>query len=48
MDKNSHIPDLVQAFSHVENCGLNLVYSEEPLTCMTVALNFIILTTIRE
>ena len=25
MDKNCHIPDLVQAFSNVENGGLNLV-----------------------
>ena len=25
MDKNFHIPDLVQAFSNVENGGLNLV-----------------------
>ena len=24
MDKNFHIPDLVQAFSNVENGGLNL------------------------
>ncbi|OPL21638.1 membrane 1-like metallo-endopeptidase-like, partial [Mytilus galloprovincialis] len=26
MDKNCHIPDLVQAFSNVENGGLNLAY----------------------
>ena len=26
MDKNCHIPDLVQAFSNVENGGLNLVW----------------------
>ena len=25
MDKNCHIPDLVQEFSNVENGGLNLV-----------------------
>ena len=25
MDKNCHIPDLVQAFSNVENGGLNLI-----------------------
>ena len=25
MDKNCHIPDLVQAFSNVENNGLNLI-----------------------
>ena len=25
MDNNCHIPDLVQAFSNVENGGLNLV-----------------------
>ena len=25
MDKNCHIPDLVQVFSNVENSGLNLV-----------------------
>ena len=25
MDKNCHIPDLVQALSNVENGGLNLV-----------------------
>ena len=25
MDNNCHIPDLVQAFSYVENGGLNLV-----------------------
>ena len=25
MDKNCHIPDFIQAFSNVENGGLNLV-----------------------
>ena len=40
-----HIPALVQAFSYVENDGLNLA---KLLTRMTVASNSIILTTIRD
>ena len=32
IDKNCHIPDFVQAFSNVENSGLNLFYSAKPLT----------------
>ena len=49
MDNNCHISNLVQAISYVENCGLNLVLKlAKPLTCMIVASNFIILTTMRE
>ena len=49
MDKNCHIPDLVQAFSNVENGGLNLVLKlAKPLTCMTVASNSIKLSTMHE
>ena len=49
MDKNCHIPDLVQAFSNVENGGLNLFLQlAKPLTCMTVASNSIILSPMRE
>ena len=34
MEYNCHIPDLEQAFSNVENCGLNLVVLlMKPLTC---------------
>ena len=33
MDSNCHTPELLQAFSHVENGGLNLVL--EPLTFMS-------------
>ena len=29
MDKNCHIPDLVQAFSNVENGGLNLILQRQ-------------------
>ena len=48
MDSNCHIPDLVQAFSNVENDGLNLVYNAKPLTYMTVASNSLIFTTMCE
>ena len=49
MDNIGHIPDLVQAFSYVENGGLNLVLKlAKPLTSMTVASNSIILTTMCE
>ena len=49
MANNCHIPDLVQAFSYVENGGLNLVlYLAKLLPCTTVALNSIILTTMCE
>ena len=48
MDNNCHFPDLVQAFSNVENGGLNLVYSAKPLACMTFGSNSIIFTTMRE
>ena len=49
MDNNCHIPDMVQAFSYVENGGLNLVLKlAKPLTCMTVASDSIILTTMCE
>ena len=50
MDNNYHIPDLVQAYSYVENGGLNLFFFKlaKPHTCMTVAPNSIILTTICE
>lgn len=40
MDYNCHIPDLVYAFSYLELA--------KPLSCMTVASNFIILTTMWE
>ena len=37
MDNNCHIPDLVQAFSYVDNGGLTLVLKlAKSLTCMTV------------
>ena len=40
MDNNCHIPDLVQAYSYVENGELNLVLKlAQPLTSMTVASN---------
>ena len=43
MDNNCHIPDLVQAFSYVENGGLNMVLMLVKLpTCMTVPSNSII------
>ena len=49
MDNNCHIPDLVHALSYEENGGLNQVLKlVKPLTCMTVASNSIILTTICE
>ena len=49
MNNNCHTPDLIQAFSNVENGGLNLVFKlAKPLTCMTVASNSFILTTMRE
>ena len=49
IDKNCHIPDLGQAFSNVENGGLNLdLWLAKPLTCMTVASNSIILSPMRE
>ena len=49
MDNNCHIPDLVQAFSFVENGGLNLVLKlAKSLNCMTVASISIILTTMCE
>ena len=32
VDNNCHIPDLVQAFSNVENVGLTWFYSAKPLT----------------
>ena len=49
MDNSCHILGLVQAFSSAENGGLNLILKlDKPLTCMTVALNSIILTTERE
>ena len=49
MDNNCNIPDLVHAFSYAENSRLNLVLRlAKPLTCMTVAYNYIILTTICE
>ena len=45
MDNNCHIPDLVQVFSYEENDGLNMVLKlAKAFTCMTVALNSIILT----
>ena len=43
LDNNYHIHHLVQAFSNVENGGLNLFYSAKPLTCTTGASNLIIL-----
>ena len=47
MDKNCHIPDLVQAFSNVENGGLNLVLKlAKPLTSMSGSSNSIIPTSI--
>ena len=47
MNNNGYIPDLVHAFSYVENGGLNLVLQlAKPLTCTTVALNSIILSMI--
>ena len=47
IDNNCHIPTLVHAFSYVENNRrLNLVLKlAKSLTCMTVASNPIILTT---
>ena len=37
IDNNCHIPNLVQAFSYVENSGLNLVFKlAKNLSCMTV------------
>ena len=49
MDNNCNIPDLVQALSYVENGGLNLVLQlAKPFTCMPVASNSIILTTMSE
>ena len=48
INNNCHIPDFVQSFSNVENRGLNLCFSAETLTCITVASHFIILTTMRE
>ena len=46
IDINSHIPDSERGFSYVENGGLNLVLKlAKPVTCMTVASNSIILTT---
>ena len=49
MDNNWHIPDLLQALSYVENGVRNLVLKlAKPLTCMTVATNFFLLTTMRE
>ena len=46
MENNCHIPDLVHAFPYVENGALNLVLKlAKPPTCMTVALNSFILTT---
>ena len=42
-------PDLIQALSYVINGGLNLVLElAKPLTCMTVASNSIVLTTMYE
>ena len=58
MDNSSHIPDFVQAFSYIENGGINLVLKltkpltciivDKSLTCMIVASNSIILTTMCE
>ena len=49
MVNNCHIPDLVQAFSYVENGGLNLVVQlTKYLTFMTIASNSYILTTMYE
>ena len=49
MDSNCNIPDVVQAFSHVVNGGLNLVLKlDKSLTCMTGAWNSIVMTTICE
>ena len=46
MDNNCHIPDLVHAFSYVENGELNLVLKlAKRFSCMTVASNSVILTT---
>ena len=40
MDKNCHIPDLVQAFSNVENGGLNLFLKHlNPLQLFEPALS---------
>ena len=48
MDNNLYI-DLIQAFSYVDYGGFNLVLQlAKPLTCMTVASNSIILTTMCE
>ena len=45
MDNNCHIPDLVQAFSYIENSGVNLVLElTKPLAYTTAAHNSIILT----
>ena len=49
MDDNGHNPDLVHAFFYIVNGGLNLVSKvAKLLTCMTVALNSIILTAMRK
>ena len=48
MNNNCHIPDLVQAFSNVENGGLKWFYNAKPLTCITAASNSIIFSTMSE
>ena len=49
MNNNCHIPELVQAFSCVENCGLNLVLKlAKPVTSMIVSSNSITSTTMCE
>ena len=40
MDKNSHIPDLEQAFSNVENGGLNLVFKRKTSHCDDSLITF--------
>ena len=43
MDNNCHIPDLVQAYSYVENVALNLIlYLAKLRTSMTIAKNSVI------
>ena len=49
MDINCNIPDLVQAFFCGMKWWMNLVLKlAKPFTCTTVALNYFILTSMRE
>ena len=48
MNNNCHIPDLIQALSFVGKWCIGPGFRAEPLTCMTVASNFIIVTTMLE